>query len=394
VTALSLLEHLDLSAEETGFVARVVEFGASQVKPFVAEWEQARRQPLAAMRAAARLGLTRYQAPKDRGGFGFTFSAKAAILEALARFHMPFAFCLTTSHNMALRLAREGHEEHRRRYLERLYAAELLGGIALTEAGAGSDFAAISTRAAKVSGGWRLDGEKSWVTNGANPGVIYTYAQTDPAKGWRGIAGFLVDAARPGFSAQPPYALAGGHVMGTAGFRLNDYRAEAIDLLSPPGEAFKTALASINGARTYVAAMCCGMLAEALKTALAYGRQCTAFGKPLIEHQGLRWKLADVATDLEAARALTARAARAIDAGADAVLPAALAKKFATEMILDRLGDCMQAMGANGLREAHGIGLHLAAARICNCVDGTTEIQTERSGALMERAYRPVSRMC
>jgi alkylation response protein AidB-like acyl-CoA dehydrogenase len=384
---MSLVQDLALTREETDYVAAVAAFGKTSVTPFAAQWERDRRQPLEAMRAAARMGLTRYQAPKDKGGFSFSFSAKAAILEELARCHMPFSFCITNTHNAATRLAREGKPEHLKRYLEPLYSGELLGCSALSEPDAGSDFAAITMRAEKVDDGWRLDGEKGWIANAANAGLIFTYAQTEPSKGWRGIACFLVDATRPGFERRPPYQLAGGHVIGAGGFRLNDYRAEAIDLIGPPGEAFKTALAGINGARTYVAAMCCGMLADALQRALAYGRERKTFGKPLLEHQGLRWKLADVATDLEAARALTARACRAIDAGADAVLAAAMAKKFAGEMILGRLGDCMQAMGANGLREEHGIGLHLAAARICNYVDGSTEIQNERIGALMEQAF-------
>jgi alkylation response protein AidB-like acyl-CoA dehydrogenase len=383
----SLASELALTREENDYIAAVIAFGKTSVAPFAATWEHQRRQPLETMRAAARMGLTRYQAPREKGGFGFSFSAKAAILEALARFHMPFSFCITNTHNAAAKLAREGKPEHLARYLDPLYSGELIGCTALSEPGAGSDFAAITTRAEKVADGWRLDGEKGWIANAANAGLIFTYAQTDPAKGWRGIACFLVDASRPGFERRPPYQLAGGHVIGAGGFRLSDYRAEQIDLISPPGEAFKAALGSINGARTYVAAMCCGMLAEALRLALAYGRQRHSFGKPLLEHQGLRWKLADVATDLEAARALTARAARAIDAGADAILPAAMAKKFAGEMILGRLGDCMQAMGANGLREEYGIGLHLAAARICNYVDGSTEIQNERIGALLEQAF-------
>jgi len=384
---MSLADQLDLTTEERDYLAAVAAFGKTNVAPFAAQWERARRQPVETMRAAARMGLTRYQAPRDKGGFGFSFSAKAAILEELARHHMPFSFCITNTHNAAVRLAREGRPEHLKRYLDRLYSGDLIGCSALSEPGAGSDFAAITTRAEKTAGGWRLDGEKGWIANAANASLFFTYVQTDPAKGWRGIACFLVDAARPGFERRPPYQLAGGHVIGAGGFALKDYRADDIDLFAAPGEAFKSALASINGARTYVAAMCCGMLAEALKTALAYGRRRQAFGKPLVEHQGLRWKLADVATDLEAARALTARACKAIDTGVDAVLPAAIAKKFAGEMILGRLGDCMQAMGANGLREEHGIGLHLAAARICNYVDGSTEIQNERIGALLERAF-------
>jgi alkylation response protein AidB-like acyl-CoA dehydrogenase len=270
------------------------------------------------MRAAARIGLTRYQSPKEAGGFGFSVSARMAILETLARHCMPFAFCVTTSHTVALRLAREGYAVHRERYLERLFAGELLGGIALIEPQAGSDFAAINMRAEKIGDGWRLDGEKAWVTSGANPGVTVTYAQTDPSKGWRGIACFLVDASRPGYQPRLPYPLAGGHVIGTAGFALSDYRAEAIDLIQPAARRLQIG-ACIDQRHTH--ARCRDVLRHAgrcIRRALAYGRQGQTFGTPLLDHQGLRWMLVDAATDLQAARALTARA---IDGGTGAILP-------------------------------------------------------------------------
>ncbi|HKW52154.1 MAG TPA: acyl-CoA dehydrogenase family protein, partial [Stellaceae bacterium] len=135
------------------------------------------------------------------------------------------------------------------------------------------------------------------------------------------------------------------------------------------------------------AAMCCGMVAESLSIALDYGRRRHTFGKRLLDHQGLRWSLADVATELEAARLLTWRAAAIVQQGGDAVLAAAFAKKFAVEMAQRRLGQCMQAMGAEGLRDDYPIGRHIAASRIAGYVDGTTEIQNERIGALLEKNY-------
>jgi alkylation response protein AidB-like acyl-CoA dehydrogenase len=152
-------------------------------------------------------------------------------------------------------------------------------------------------------------------------------------------------------------------------------------VLHPPGQALKAALASINGARAYVAAMCCGMLQASLETAVRYTQQRKTFGQPVIEHQGVRWKLADAATDLEAARLLCYRAARLIDTGGDAVLPAAYAKKFATDMAVQRIADCIQAMGANGLRADYPLARHLAGAKIAAYTDGSIEMMNERIGA-------------
>ncbi|MEI9985349.1 MAG: acyl-CoA dehydrogenase family protein [Aliidongia sp.] len=180
----------------------------------------------------------------------------------------------------------------------------------------------------------------------------------------------------------------GGHAIGAGGFRLSGYRAADEDLFLPPGRAFKRALNGINGARAYVAAMCCGMVEEALAVALDYGRTRQAFGRALVEHQGLRWSLVDVATDLEAARLLTYRAAEVMARGEDAMLPAAYAKKFAAGMAQRRLGECLQAMGAEGLRQTHPIGRHIACARIAGFVDGSTEMQNERIGAALLKRGR------
>src|SRR5271170_793205 len=375
-----------LTGDEAALVEQARQFARAVVMSNAARWERERRMPLDALQAAAALGLARIEVPLAAGGLGMSFFAKLRVAEELARACMAFSFSLVNLHNCAWRLAVEAKPDHLARHLPALLRAERLGGAALTEPGAGSDFAAIQTAARKIDGGWRLNGEKAWITNAAHGDLFVTYAQTDPAARGKGIAGFLVDGSRPGFARMAPFQLMGGHAIGVGGFRLVDYVASDGDLLYPPGRAFKAALGSINGARNYVAAMCCGMLEEALACALRHGVARRSFGARVIDHQGIRWKLAKVANDLEAARLLTYRAAAIIDAKGDALLAASHAKKFAAEMIVERLSDCMQAMGAAGLREDHPIGRHLALARIANYVDGTTEIQNERIGAsLLER---------
>ena len=376
-----------LSPAERALLEAARRFRLEHVAANAAQWERAREVPREAIRAAARIGLTAIEVPRERGGQGAGFIAKALIAEELARSCMGFAFSLINTQNVAARIALQGSAAQIARHLAPLVAGERLGGTSLTEPHAGSDFPAIATQARKADGGWVLDGEKAWLTNAANAETIILYAKTDAAAGTAGIAAFLIDASAPGFERLPAYGLMGGHAIGAGGFRLRAYRAEDDALFYPPGAAFKRALAGINGARTYVAAMCCGMVTEALRLALDYGARRRAFGKRLIDHQGLRWSLVDVAADLEAARLLTWRAAEIIAAGGDAVLEAALAKKFAVEMAQRRLGQCMQAMGAEGLREEHPIGRHIALARIAGYVDGTTEIQNERIGALLERNY-------
>ncbi|HUJ96679.1 MAG TPA: acyl-CoA dehydrogenase family protein [Stellaceae bacterium] len=376
-----------LTVAERALLDRARRFRRDYVAPRAALWERERALPQEAIREAARLGLTAIEVPEAQGGQGAGFMAKTLIAEELARSCMGFAFSLINTQNVAARIARQGTPAQIARYLAPLIAGERRGGTALTEPAAGSDFPAIATTARKIEGGWVLQGEKAWLTNGASAETIIVFAKTDAAPGTAGIAAFLIDATMPGFERLPAYDLMGGHAIGAGGFRLNDVRIGEDAVFHPPGEAFRRALGGINGARVYVAAMCCGMVAEALRIALDYATRRQAFGKRLLDHQGLRWSLVEVATELEAARLLTYHAAAIIAGEGDAVLAAALAKKFAVEMAGRRLGQCMQAMGAEGLREEYPIGRHIACARIAAYVDGTTEIQNERIGALLERTY-------
>ncbi len=380
-----LAEELPLNPEESRLLEVARDFSRREVAPNAARWERERVYPRETIRAAAALGLTRMQIPAALGGFDLRFRAKLRIVEEIARDDFAFAFALVNTHNAASRLARDGTDGQRARYLDGLLRGELIGAVALTEPSAGSDFGAIRTRAERVAGGWRLNGEKAWLTNGAAVDVVVVYAQTDPAAGSKGIAAFVVDTKRNGFERGAAYAMSGAHAMGAAGFKLTDYHAADDELFYAPGAAFKTALSSITGARIYVAAMCCGMVEEALRLALARAGERSTFGQTLITRQGLRWMLADIATDLEAARLLTYRATRLLEADEDAVMAAAHAKKLATRMAERRLPECMQVLGAEGLLEAHPIARHIAAARVAHYTDGTTEMQNERIAAYLER---------
>lgn len=376
-----------LTAAERALLDRTRQFRRDVAAPQAASWERARLVPREIIREAARLGLTAIEVPEALGGQGAGFVAKTLVAEELARSDMGLAFSLINTQNAASRVARQGTQAQIARHLAPLIAGERMGCTALTEPQAGSDFPAITTTARKIEGGWIIDGEKAWITNAASAETVLLYAKTDAAAGTAGIAAFLIDTDGPGFERLAPYGMMGGHAIGVGGFRLAGFRVDEDALFYPPGEAFKRALDGINGARIYVAAMCCGMAAEALRVALDYATRRHAFGKRLIDHQGIRWSLVDVAAELEAARLLTYRAAGVIARGENAVLAAALAKKVAVEMAGRRLPQCMQAMGAEGLREEHPIGRHIACARIAAYVDGTTEIQNERIGALLEKTY-------
>ncbi|WP_339831117.1 acyl-CoA dehydrogenase [uncultured Parvibaculum sp.] len=379
----------ELTADEAALIDRAAGFARDVVAPDAAAWERTRRQPVEALREAAALGLAALEVPKEAGGLGHRYMLKLALCEEMSRADMAFAFSLVNTHNVAARLAHSPAARHREVHVPALIKAEIFGATALSEPGAGSDFSSIRTSAVRTGDGWTLNGEKGWITNAAIADLFITYVQTDPAAGWRGIACFLVDARRPGFRRADAYALSGGHAIGAGGFALEGYIAPDDDMLAPPGEAFKLAMKGVNGARVYVAAMCAGMLASSLETAVAYGVARETFGKRLLDHQGLSWSLGDVANDLEALRGLTLAAGRLIDRGEDAVMAAAHAKKFAGRVTLARIADCIQAMGAAGLREEHGLGRHLTCAKLAAYTDGSTEMMNERIGAGLIKTYGP-----
>ncbi len=343
--------------------------------------------PRDVVREWAAIGLNALQVSAARGGGGAAFHTKLEVAEAIARVDFAAAFALNNMQGSVTRLEREGSPRQIARFLPSLMAGEIVCAPSLSEPGAGSDFAAITTTATQVAGGWDITGEKAWITNGAIADLLVLYAQTEPGSGARGIASFLVDLHAPGVERLPPYALVGGHAIGACGIRFTRVRVEEEDLFAPPGRAFKAGLRGITGARTHVAAMVCAMVDSALRLAVRYAMQRHSFGKPLLTHQGLRWQLVDVATDLEAARLLTARAADIIAAGGDAQVEAALAKKFAAEMACRSIAACMQVMGAEGLADRHPFARQMAAARIAALVDGSTEMQNERIGAALAARY-------
>jgi alkylation response protein AidB-like acyl-CoA dehydrogenase len=361
-------------------------FVARHGAPNVQAWDRGDADTRAVLQHAADAGLLNLEVPVEQGGQGLSFGCKWRVAEVLAAADFGLAMSVVNTHNVANHLVRAAPADVVRRYVPALLAGQRTGCTALTEPGAGSDFAAITTRAIPVGEGWQIDGEKTWIVNATHADVVVLYAQTDPAEGARGIAAFVVDGTRAGFARHPRMDTGASRGIDAGGFALQAYRAAADELLHPPGRAFKAALASINGARIYVAAMCCGMVAECLRVASAHGLQRHTFGVPLHEHQGWRWSLADAAIDLAAARLLVQAAAAQIDHGADAQTAAAQAKVFATRMAGRHIAALMHAMGAEGLREPHPFLRHLAAAQVATLVDGSTEMLLERVARDLRKA--------
>lgn len=381
-----------LAPRELTLIEVARHFAREVVVPRSAGWQRGDLNPLATLREACAAGLATIELPLDLGGQGMSFATKLRVVEELAKADFGFAFALVNHHNALVRIA-QSPRRTAERLLPRLVTGELVGASAYTEPAHGSDLAQLETRADRADGGWRVNGAKSWTTGAAWADVFLALVQTRPGSGAGGIALVLVEADSDGFQHEAPYGVAGGRAIGLGGFRLHDYFASDDAVLQPPGTALRAALAGINGARCYVAAMCSGMLEAALNLALEYTSARQAFGQATVEFQGLRWSLVDVATDLAALRLLTYRAARLLSSSEPAAqkaahAAAAAAKKFSGDHTLHHLSNCIQALGANGLREEYPLVRHLLAAKMAAFADGTTEMMNERLGKLLVEGAR------
>ena len=345
-------------------------FVKKHVTPYAAQWEAKREMPREVFVQAASFGLTGLITPKGEGGHGYGTVKLAAVLRTIAAADMACAFSLVVHNNLAASVAKNGSEGLRNSVLPGMLSGERIGAFLLTEPQGGSDAAAIKTKAVLDGTSYLVNGEKAWVSNGIHADLLSVYAQTD-----NGMLAAIIPADSPGVSRTEPYALLGGHALGTTGYVFNNVRVPLENILIQPGHALKAALSGIDVARIAVAAMCCGMLEASMLYAIDFARHRQFKGSPVTDFQGIQWRLADVATDLAAAGSLTSAAAEHHDGNGSSTILAAQAKKFATTVAVNRIADCMQVMGAPGISQDHPLARHFACAKMAEYLDGTTEIQ-------------------
>ncbi len=333
------------------------------------------RPPREAWEAYIAEGLKGLLIPQAKGGHAARAVVMAKMSETLGAIDiiapltfLPQEYCIAA---VAAHSEHSWHDEIQRSFL----AGDKSTGFLLTEPSAGSDATAIKTLARPAGDGWRLDGSKAWVTNAPYIDEYFVFVQTEGNSGAAGIAGFLVPRESPGVGVSEPYKLLGGHVGNICDVSFDDVALPPESLVVPPGKGIQAALSAIDLARVNVAAMCCGALQTGLDTALAYTTSRHAFGQRLADFQGLQWQLAELATDLHAARLMTYDAAARLDMNGRASVAAAHAKKFATRVALDGLGVCMGQMGSNGLKRDTPLPRLFEQAKIAHTLDGTTDIQ-------------------
>ena len=361
-------------------------FVDEQVAPAAAGWSMGAEPDPALFSKAGALNLMGIEVPTELGGLGLDFAAKIQVCEIIAAMDFGIAMALVNSHNVAARLCRTAPPNVRDKYLPGLMSGTLRGCTALTEPGAGSDFASITTRASKIDGGWRLNGEKAWIINARHAKVSVVFAQCGEIGDMSGISAFAVDLSTPGierYAIDSPFQQTS---IGTGGFTLGKVEIADECQLVKPGKAFKTVLTEINGARAYVAAMCNAMLRAAITEAEIYGARRMTFGKTLNNHPSWQQALDDARADLAIAEGLVVRAVSDVDKGADAQLSAAEAKVQCILTCQHHMPRLLHNMGAEGLRPAHCFTRHLAAAQVAGFTDGATNMLRDRVAMLKQTA--------
>jgi len=368
------LDSGPLNPVDESLVEKAGLFAEEHLKPHAERWEQDKQQP----EKTLRLAISQFagiRIPQDLGGMGGSAATIARVYEELARVDIGFTCALAVHNNVTVAASLIENQSLRDRYLDQLMSGEAIGAFLFTEPDVGSDATSIRTAAVEKNDQYIINGSKAWVTNGVNADLLAVFAQTIPGSSARGIAGFMLESDMPGVSAKPAYHMLGNHAMGVNELTFSNCAVDAELMVFAPGAGFKAAMFGINIARFGVAAMCNGTLEGGLNTAVNYAKNRKAFGRPIINHQGLQWQLAEATTQLEASRMLTYRAAEMIDNGKDFTVMAAHAKKFATRAAFEGLSTAMQVMGANGLLRENPLARQMSGARVTYYMDGTTEIQ-------------------
>jgi butyryl-CoA dehydrogenase len=368
-----------LSDEQTMVREAVRDFARDVVAPRAAEIDQTGEFPMGQFRQAGELGFAGVAVPEEFGGAGMDTLSYAIVVEEVSKACANMGVILSVNNSLVCDpIAKFGTEEQKKELLAPLARGEKLGCFALTEPEAGSDAANQKTRAVRDGDVYRLTGEKIFITCGAAADVALVFASTDREKKHKGISAFLVDTRSPGFDRSHHQVKLGVNASGTVEIFLNEVAVPAARRLGEEGDGFKIAMATLDGGRIGIAAQAVGIAQGAFEAAVRYAGQRKVFGRPIAEFQAIRFSIADMATEIDAARLLTWRAASAKDAasgGGRYTEEAAIAKLYAAEMAQRVTTKALQIHGGYGYTKEFPVERNFRDARITEIYEGTSEIQ-------------------
>jgi butyryl-CoA dehydrogenase len=365
-----------LSEEQTMIRDMARAFAAEQLAPHAAEWDRTHAFPADAIRQMGELGLLGMLVPEEWGGAGADHVAYALAIEEVAAGDGACSTIMSVHNSVAcMPILKFGSDQQKERFLRPMAKGELLGAFALSEPQAGSDAANIHTRAARDGDGYVLNGVKQFITSGKNGQVAIVFAVTNPSAGKRGISAFIVPTDTPGYTVTRIEEKMGQRASDTAQITFEDMRVPAELRLGAESEGYKIALSNLEGGRIGIASQSVGMARAAYEAALAYAKEREAFGKPIIEHEAVAFRLADMATEIDAARLLVLHAASLRDRGAPCLKEASMAKLFASEMAERVCSAAIQVLGGYGYVSDFPVERIFRDVRVSQIYEGTSDVQ-------------------
>ncbi|EAR11041.1 acyl-CoA dehydrogenase family protein [Reinekea blandensis] len=352
------------------------DFAQNELKPNSAKWDRSAEHPIDIIKQLGETGFYGLTVPEAYGGSEAGYLSLALVVEEIAQGDGALSTITSVMNSVVCSpIAAYGSEAQKTQWLPALANGEKLGAFCLTEPHAGSDAAALKTRAVRTSTGWRLNGTKQFITNGAIADLAIVFAVTDPDKGKKGLSAFLVPAHLPGFEVPVVESKMGQRASDTAQLVFKDIELPEDALLGAEGQGYAIALGNLEGGRIGIAAQCVGMAQAAFDVAASYAQERESFGTRLMDHQAVAFRLADMDTQIEAARQLVWNAARRKDAGLPALREAAMAKLFASDMAEKVVSDAMQTLGGYGYLTDFPIEQIYRDVRVARIYEGTSDIQ-------------------
>jgi alkylation response protein AidB-like acyl-CoA dehydrogenase len=365
-----------LSEEQSLIRDTLRTFARERLAPHAARWDREHHFPRAELSALGELGALGIVVPERWGGANLDYVSLAVALEEIAAGDGSVSTIVSVQNSVVCGpINAFGTDAQKERFLVPLARGERLGCFCLSEPQVGSDAGAIATRAQRDGDGFVLNGVKQFITTGKNADVAVVFAVTDKAAGKKGISAFLVPTSTPGYVVARVEEKLGQRASDTAQIVFENCRVPAASLLGSEGQGYRIALANLEMGRIGIAAQAVGMARAAFDAALAYARERTSFGKALVAHQAINFKLADMATQIEAARQLTWHAAALRDAGQPCLKEASMAKLFASEMAERACSDAIQIHGGYGYVTDFPVERIYRDVRVCQIYEGTSEIQ-------------------
>ena len=365
------------SNENQSMIADMIRsFGKQHIKPFIKEWDDHQIFPVHIFKKLGELGLMGVLVPEQYGGSGFTYTEYVTAIEELSKIDPSIGLSMAAHNSLCTgHILQFGSEEQKQKYLPKLATAEFIGAWGLTEHNTGSDSGGMSTTAVRDGDEWIINGSKNFITHAISGDVAVVVVRTGEKEDYRGMSSFIVEKGTPGFSSGKKEDKLGMRASETAELVFDNCRVPSSNMLGKEGEGFIQAMKVLDGGRISIAALSLGIAKGAYEASLKYSKERVQFGKPIANHQGIAFKLADMATTIDASELLMYQAAAKKNAGEPMTLNGAMAKYYSSEVAVKVSTDAVQIHGGYGFTKDFPVERFYRDSKLCTIGEGTSEIQ-------------------